>query len=310
MRESLIIEHVQREAMQDLIAKNPNKKYRITSANKLQMLTGGKTWRNICNHGKQIEFCNGTDCGATGTALCKHGKQKHFCTDIECPGGAICKHGKQAHFCLEERCPGSAICKHGKQAHFCLEEGCPGSALCVHEIQRAKCVDEACHGGSQICCACKIHAKQLDGYCLTCHPEYEVAKGCSRVACKFIDDLEKARNIKIQHRHFNLDTLKFSGLEHRPINWKRKAVDGYYVDVNGQKFAFEFLGDIYHGHRRLWENNNEATNHLGYTYESLYYNTLEKLQKLQDLDYHVYFIWESDYKSTGLEKMQLFDGVI
>ena len=310
MRESLIIEHVQREAMQDLIAKNPNKKYRITSANKLQMLTGGKTWRNICNHGKQIEFCNGTDCGATGTALCKHGKQKHFCTDIECPGGAICKHGKQAHFCLEERCPGSAICKHGKQAHFCLEEGCPGSALCVHEIQRARCNDEACNGGSQVCCACNTHAKQLDGYCLSCHPEYEVVKGCSRVACRFMDDVEKAKNIKIQHRHFNADTLKFSGLEHRPIDWKKKAVDGYYVDINGQKHAFEFLGDIYHGHRRLWENHPEATNHLGYTYESLYYSTLEKLDKLKDLGYQVYFIWESDYKSTGLDKMQLFDGVI
>ena len=84
--------------------------------------------------------------------------------------------------------------------------------------------------------------------------------------------MEVELNIKIQHRHLDSDNYQWVGDEHRPLEWQRKPVDGYYED-NYSQIAIEFLGDKYHGHPRLWKDDQDATNHFGIKHKDLYEDT-------------------------------------
>jgi len=54
----------------------------------------------------------------------------------------------------------------------------------------------------------------------------------------------------IQHRHFNELSQSWEGAEYRVPGYRRKAVDGKVHEMN---VVFEFLGDVWHGHPRLWD---------------------------------------------------------
>ena len=119
--------------------------------------------------------------------------------------------------------------------------------------------------------------------------------GASKVACKFFDELEVAIGVKIQHRHYDFASKKLIGNEHRPEQWQMKSVDGFYANPDGTLFAFEFLGDHFHGHPSLWIDNPLATDMFGRRFVDRFLQTEEKLQKLADLGYWVVYIWEKDY---------------
>ena len=131
-----------------------------------------------------------------------------------------------------------------------------------------------------------------------------------------MDELEKEIGVSIQHVHYDKAAKTVSGEEHRPLQWRAETVDGYYENKDDRKtpFAFEFLGDHYHGHPRLWRDDPEAKSFFGdKRYKDLFEETEKKLQKLVDLGYWVIYIWESEYRNkTALMSLhdtcRRFDG--
>lgn len=136
-----------------------------------------------------------------------------------------------------------------------------------------------------------------DGMCNHCNPNFVFSgTGASKIACHCLDTLEKELHLKIQHRHVDYAAKTWTGDEHRPLEWQRKSVDGFFVDtVNGCNVAIEFLGDYWHGHPRFWGPNNDHCNFHGKLFKHLFIKTEEKLQKLKRLGYKVFYIWESEY---------------
>ncbi|MBS0285956.1 MAG: hypothetical protein JSR17_01560 [Proteobacteria bacterium] len=174
---------------------------------------------------------------------------------------------------------GNAICSHNKMRYFCIE----------------------CNGDG-ICWTCEERQIKKDVYCTRCHPNYiPNTIGSSKLSCNFIDLLELELGVKIQHIHYNTISKTIDGDEHRPIQWRKKAVDGFY-EKNSTKIAIEFLGDIYHGHKKYWENDSLAKNYLGKLYTELYMETEKKMLRLKNIGYEVLYIWESDFKKYMREK--------
>lgn len=288
----------------------------------------GGTGTAFCKHGFQRSYCkvDGSKCKQEG--FCVHGAKKSECLHLKCKNskGAICVHGIQLSVCKEEICEGGnslcnhkiqrsqcadplckggkALCVHKIQRSICLDPECKGGTIiCVHGIQKARCPDPECGGGTQVCATCNSR-KVLDGFCYHCHPTYEIKVGCSKIACQFIDLLEKNWHIKIQHMHFN-DNYKYEGSEHRPELWKNKPIDGFFSTEN-TKYAIEFLGDVFHGHPRLWKTDHTAKNHKNKLHIELYHDTEKKLKKLVTLGYKVYVMWESHFHKYGLNGLQIF----
>lgn len=96
---------------------------------------------------------------------------------------------------------------------------------------------------------------------------------------------------KIQHKHLDLERKRWVGDEHRPDTWKKKPVDGYYLDGD-QKVVIEFLGDYYHGHPRFWGPG--KVDKWQRKFENLFSETEVKLAKLKSLGYKVHYVWESE----------------
>lgn len=298
-----------RYILHDMMKKYSKYNFRVRGINIQRQRKSG--WVTICSHNREGYLCK--DC--KGASICKCGKQKAFCK--KCNGSAFCKCGKQSAFCRKcngsvfckcgkqsafcRKCNGSVFCKCGKQRAFCIK--CNGSALCECGVQRAFCIK--CNG-SQIC-KCGLRSMALEGYCLHCHPTYVFSKrGFSKIACLFFDMYEEYLDIKIQHKHLDKDCNKWIGCEHRPTLWKRKPIDGFFIK-DGCKVAVEFLGDVFHGYPKLWENDHTKKNYLKKSYKYLFEDTQKKMLKLCDLGYVVYYIWESDFRNNGITSIRKFN---
>ncbi len=270
-----------------------------------------------CKHDIQKTYCRDPECGG-GTAYCKHDIQKKYCRDPECGGGtAYCKHDIQKKYCRDTECGGgTAYCKHDIQKHRCRDPLCGGgAAYCKHDIRKTHCRDPECGGGTVYCKSCSQKHAKKDGFCIKCHPDYiETKSGASKVACKFMDDYERHHNQSVQHIHYDFATKCCTGDEHRPEAWKQKPVDGYFVDADGTPTVIEFLGDVFHGHPRLWEHDDTARNHYGKSFKHLFEKTQHNLQKLIDNGYTVKYVWEHDYPPRALQSVdtvvRLFEGVL
>ncbi len=237
---------------------------------------------SFCDHGTKRSRCK--ECG--GASICEHNRRKEYC--IECEGSAMCQHKIRRSRCKE--CGGGEICEHDKQYSFCVE--CDGSSMCEHKKRRSRCKE--C--GGKYVCGCGERLKQKDGFCIRCHPDFiETKVGSSKVACSFLDCLEKELKVSIQHIHYDFTGKTIMGNEHHPVKWPKKGVDGFYTDTNGQMIAIEFLGDYFHGHPRLWKVDPETKNHYGIPLKLLFEKTEEKLGKLGALGYTVIYIWECTF---------------
>lgn len=69
------------------------------------------------------------------------------------------------------------------------------------------------------------------------------------------------------------------------------SFDGYVDEITGVKTVYEFLGDYYHGHPRLWYKNPNYTESL----KKKFNKTLEKFKYLFSNGYQVIYIWENDW---------------
>ncbi len=200
----------------------------------------------------------------------------------------MCEHKRQKNICKE--CEGNAVCEHNNIKYTCKE--CNGASLCHHGRRRSTCI--LCGGGSV--CECGERLKQKDGVCTRCHPNFIQSKsGSSKIACTFFDTLEKEIGVSIQHIHYDFGSGAIVGVEHKPTQWPKKGVDGFYHNSDGSQFAFEFLGDECHGHPRFWDK--QGLNYYGKTFKNAFYDTETKLQKLSDFGYWVVYIWESEFKN-------------
>lgn len=141
-----------------------------------------------------------------------------------------------------------------------------------------------------------------DGLCMECHPDYVPSLvGASKIACEWIDRLERELGRPIQHTHYDVnlpETVRRD--EYRAPCLPRCPVDGYDAV---SKTIYEFHGDEWHGHPHLWP---KIYNHKGKKHEDLFRKTETKLRTLTEHGYRVYYMWESEYrKSNALESLHV-----
>jgi len=252
---------------------------------------------------KQKQHCKDCD----GVSICVHKRDRSRCKD--CGGGSICMHGRVRSVCKE--CDGGSICMHRRVRTNCKE--CGGGAICHHNKQRGEClVCSGCpHGkykrrcvkcrGNGICSKCRESIAVKDNFCKSCHPDYITpVPFTSRIACEFFDLLEEEVG-PIQHHHFNEVSQSWEGKEFRIPGFRRKAVDGKIPETN---VVFEFFGDIWHGHPRLWDNKNCAS-FEGKCYRDLFDKTNDIMTKVDGLGYEIWYIWESQFKKRDRNKTLL-----
>ena len=184
------------------------------------------------------------------------------------------------------------------EVHWCRSCATQNHADECVAFPRAKCAFLDCG---------KFVAK--DGYCVRHHPAYvETGSGFSKVACRFMHDLEKCLKLKegsITHKHIDAQGMVV-GEEYR-VPDTRYRVDGYLLTstlsklslplefqavLNKPALFIEFLGDEWHGHPSLWH---KVTNHVGLAYEKLYAETFLRFEKIKTAA-PVLFIWESEYR--------------
>jgi len=160
-----------------------------------------------------------------------------------------------------------------------------------------------------ICSKCRINVVVRNGLCYSCQPGYVPSKaGVSKVGCQWIDELEIELDIPLQHSHYDPEVPGgITRNEYRAPCLPRHAVDGYDA---ANKIIYEFLGDEFHGHPRLWHK--RAQNLVGKLYTDVYAKTEAKFKTLTDAGYTVVYMWESDYRVRSseplLERCILFEG--
>lgn len=214
----------------------------------------------------------------------------------------VCKHGIEKTKCRDETCGGgSAFCMHGPQKVKCKIGTCGGgSANCEHGIRKDHCPESQCNGGTGLCIQCKKRTKKQGDYCISCHPDFIPSlSGASKIGCQFICDIQRILNRDIQHMHYDKVSKSVIGSEFSLPEHKRKKVDGYFEDAQGQRVVLEFLGDRYHGHPSLWASNHNAVNHLKENHKENFENTQRILATVASFGYTVLYAWESDYKRLG-----------
>ena len=195
----------------------------------------------------------------------------------------VCKHALKS--CIE--CHAWRLrCICGIQKWSCKTHG--PTVMCDCGIRRKDCTT---HNSNYYCIKCKQKKRQKSRHCIRCHPDYVAAKkGVSKIGCKFIDELERDIGLSIRHSHLDTKSKSWIGDEFRPSTWKQKPVDGL---IEGYNVIVEFLGDEFHGH----PNRKGETNMYGELYTDLFEETQRIFDKLYlDLDYEVWYVWESDYK--------------
>ena len=228
------------------------------------------TWKYVCPcailpkncliHGKKICICG---CGSY--MYCYKGNSRE--------GACQCGCTETRYNCPNKSC---IICNKGKR------------------IKDFRCID--CQPVAikkiKLCINCDKNPRiKKSDKCVDCQPVViKKVVGCSRIGCKFIDELETELVLKIKHKHADKITKTWIGDEFRPKEWKKKPVDGYIHETNT---IIEFLGDIYHGHPRTWS---QVSNHHGENLKELFTDTEKKLQKLSDFGYTIYYCWECDYR--------------
>ena len=125
-------------------------------------------------------------------------------------------------------------------------------------------------------CTPATRAKKLLG-CELCDTTVSLRGGRSSICNNWLNELEGLYNIKIQGCNSKEKSLR--------IGYKVYRVDGYHKE---SCTVFEFLGDYWHGN----PNSHPAR-------VSAYDSTFDRFKALSK-HYNIIYVWESDYKYTGL----------
>lgn len=129
----------------------------------------------------------------------------------------------------------------------------------------------------------------------------------------FLKDIEyQLPNNRMQNDFLNDIEKKFKISLKREYYIKPYRVDGIYIPKNTTKVdnsnsknikIFEFLGDYWHGNPTIYDGVNEK---LSIEFIELFENTFKRFFELKSQGYKVFYIWESDYKSSGLKNLKEF----
>jgi len=164
----------------------------------------------------------------------------------------------------------------------------------------------------QTCIMCHRQARS-NMYCKSHSPAGVGARSFSREACRFMDELSLHWGERILHRHWQ-DVEEgeggtfigghWSGDEHR-VAGTRFAVDGTVLGAfaDGSKpEVVEFLGDYWHGNPRVHPGT-KMNVRCGKTFGHLHRQTFERLSRIVELGYTVWYAWESDWLTHGRARM-------
>lgn len=140
----------------------------------------------------------------------------------------------------------------------------------------------------RLCNLCNEFCLRRSNKTCPAHSPVKLAKrGHSKKACRFIDQLEKDWGCKIEHIHYTSD-WETSGSE-REIGIFH--VDGY---VESKMTIIEYLGDYWHGNLRKFARD-FVVKQTGKTALQLFQETCDRLEKIQEFGFTVYFIWEEQH---------------
>lgn len=123
--------------------------------------------------------------------------------------------------------------------------------------------------------------------------------GVSRKSCEFLDILENYLNIKIKRTLLDKEKWTLYNNEHQ-INGTFYRVDGY---IEEKKIVIEFLGDYWHGNPKRF-----ISSHINFstkekkTFGELYKSTMERLTKIKNMGYIIFYTWESDFDEWKKKK--------
>jgi len=98
-----------------------------------------------------------------------------------------------------------------------------------------------------------------------------------------------------------LDYLKIPNIKKN----RQKYIKPFKIDgIKGNKI-FEFLGDYYHGNPKT-KNPNDYNTICHKTFKELYENTMGKFNRLNDMGYSIYYMWENDWNLWNKNKILTF----
>jgi len=86
---------------------------------------------------------------------------------------------------------------------------------------------------------------------------------------------------------------------------RQSIIDSFKLDGIRGKKIYEFLGDYYHGNPKIY-NSHDFNKKCKKTFGELYNKTIEKFNKLNQLGYHIYYIWERDWEDWNKKKLKTF----
>jgi len=122
-------------------------------------------------------------------------------------------------------------------------------------------------------------------------PGSKARMACSRLACRFMDELERETGCRVVHRHFNAQAGLFTGREHE-IPGTSFRVDGF---VAGTPVVLEFLGDYWHGNPQVYDGRARHPT-IGQPFAAVLEQTMARLRAIAACGYSVFYIWESEYR--------------
>ena len=89
------------------------------------------------------------------------------------------------------------------------------------------------------------------------------------------------------------------------IENRQKVIHPFKVDGIKGKKIYEFLGDYYHGNPTRYEHS-KFNKKCHKTFGELYDNTIKKFNRLNELGYHIYYMWEKDWYDWNKDKTKVF----
>ena len=124
-----------------------------------------------------------------------------------------------------------------------------------------------------------IGGRSYGSSCPECSPT-----AYSKVQIRWLTEIEKAENIKIQHALSGAE-FKIKGIG---------KVDGYYKKTNT---VYEFHGDFWHGNPKVFDP--DKINPISKKrYGDLYQKTIDRDNEIRKLGYNLVTMWENDYYSN------------
>lgn len=127
----------------------------------------------------------------------------------------------------------------------------------------------------------------------------------SKIGCEFLDLVERRKNIKLEHIHFNDDGSCVGEEPSNLVPGRNFKPDGYHLAT---KTVYEFHGNYYHGYPPDHPKH-ETLGVSGRPGPELYQSTMDRMKLFKDEGYTVQYAWGHEY-SEYTSGTRLFDNLV